>query len=412
MKLTPLLIIIFLMTSELLGSENSVDFKPLYAKISAGAYSEAIASADSLLAHTKGQDKGVCYYIIGYSYEQQSEIGLAMENYLNALDFLEKQSTVLRVLNNIGNTLNSYNLHNEAIVYFNEIIENDFNDSLSLYSAFLNRGLSYSKLKQHEDAVTDIKQSIQLSLFSNNPRAKLQAINIAGRIFRDAGRDEESVAFHQSLLKMYDTASAGNKHYELYRFHARQGAHNLGRFYLLAGDTVQALHFYDKAIALSKTDNEFFESRKDVGEIYLHLGKVKASQAMLASALATGSDEFLLSKTDNLEIFNMLGVLTANPVQRAALFQKGTNLLLKYSHMRDRLVFLAEKHIISIRVNNHHETKMWEELVAFLSRSLVGVLSMILLVAAIVIFIVVKRNRKLANELDTIIDKMSPAESK
>lgn len=97
------------------------------------------------------------YIMLGNLYNAKMMYGKALETYLYALEFVDKNN--LTILNNIGTTYQNLGNFSEAINYYNKILEIDSN----FLEAYYNLGYLYWKLGKLELAYNYLSNAYNLS---------------------------------------------------------------------------------------------------------------------------------------------------------------------------------------------------------------------------------------------------------
>ena len=212
------------------------------------------------------------YYIMGYIYESQKKIDLALIDYFNAWEISLKenyQNRIMDCLTAIGNIYFKVGHYESAQVYYSNALTYAENQQDTLNMAYFIKmiGISKRKLHQADSALHYYYRAIDYYYGMGNMYQVSTVNNLMGILYLHELGDYE-------LSREYYL-----KAYKINREHGNQISlegdilNNIGYSYFKQEDMVKAEEYYLQAVSLSPEKEEF----KYVKVVYNNLGELKLS---------------------------------------------------------------------------------------------------------------------------------------
>ncbi len=390
-----LLVLIFLSLGHSTYSLDKKKFTKIYQAMKDQDYVRTLHLTDSLKEISSGDELGKCYYIIGYVYERKNNVGLAMKNYLMAIEYFTDLEQTLRMYNNIGDILTVLALDEDAIKYFDFAITHGKESSKAVNYAYFSRARALSNLDMHDEALADVESAERLAKERGDNTLLLKIYVRSGYVNRRAKKYPEAFRAYEQLLLENESKPNDHPKKSIHQLHAWMGAHNAAFAYLTLGDTTKGLSYYDMALNLSMGDVQKFETMKNLGDLHYKLGDIDQAKELLNMGLSLVNDDELLGKASNLEIFKMLTFVEADLSAQVALLNRGNDLLTQYSKQKDDVIKLHDRNLAALSLNSHYEVSKWRN---YLSDMWFAILAGLLLLV-IIVSVVALRLRKKAVEL-------------
>ncbi|MCT4645603.1 MAG: tetratricopeptide repeat-containing sensor histidine kinase, partial [Carboxylicivirga sp.] len=145
---------------------------------------------------------GTVYWINGHN-------NLAIENYKNSVDFLDKVDDKRGMLYVLANIANIFKLKEEmklALEYFNEAYDlaNKLSDNVMLGNVLNNKAAVLSYLRRYDEALSVIDQAITAYKLTNNSKGLIQAHSNKADYLMAINKPDSAAHYIELIEKSYD----------------------------------------------------------------------------------------------------------------------------------------------------------------------------------------------------------------
>lgn len=263
-----------------------------------GAYAESLNYGEQASAVYRASDdrQGMArtWITMGSVCDLMGDYHQALEYYRKAQAVFEelKDSTLYRLLNEIGITLKNLGRYQEALDSYALALEGSPRADDKYFQAVIlnNIGVAYKALGQDERAIESYEQSLALVREMGERRGQSILLNNLGEAYKALGEHRRALDYLQQGLQV--ARQIGNRHSE------GLALKNLGDVHRLLGDVKQARAHYEQALTLQReigAKTQEGSTLVALADVTLREGDaaeaLRLSRQALALAEETGSPE-------------------------------------------------------------------------------------------------------------------------
>jgi tetratricopeptide (TPR) repeat protein len=251
--------------------------------------------------------QGYALYLKGYIHRMQDDLGKAFLANLKGLNILagnddeRAPETLVRLYLNTGEILVKHFKYSEGIQYYSEGLEIAKREKLNNWIIDLNynTGNAYWRSGDLAKAIDHIHEAFKIAQQENDEYTLVNSLNQMGLVFKDNEMyDTATLFFNRILTHPYEGLDADKYKGRAY--------HNLANTYAQAGDTIEAITAFYKALEYKQKRNrptEIFITQNDLAELFFKNGDLDLAKEMIQRCIENYEEMRL--DPDHYKVFDL-----------------------------------------------------------------------------------------------------------